>query len=758
MPYVIASDTFNSIGTAGPYNRVLDNGRGGSATLTHSATASPSLKGEGDGDLAWNNQVTSSAHVPVGATAVFGAALEFLPNATAPSLFVAVLCGGTGGAVARVHHTGAYLVTGTTLQIRTVSNAGTTVIRAAATPLGAAVTGRTLLSIEKTSNNLSWLARLIDVATGDVLASVSWTAGSIAEVNGGSAPGTGVGYGFAGVASLAPRISAIDILGYTVPVLTGPTGSATGSTAAQGSVSTDIGNGTMYVAASTTDLDATAIKAANITVAVTEAGVVNFPSITGLTASTAGYKLQYVHVADVGESAIVRSAAFSTPALLAPPAGSSETRMLGEKVAILFTSTGGPVASATVSIPVASPANGALAQGPAAMVYNATAWPGVWSCEFTPPPGDYGAPVVLASNSDNPSVSITGATAFYIDDATGTATPAADTTKPILTNGSLTSDEPGYISATVTTDEGNGQLYVVVTNSATKPTEAQIKAGQNASGAAAAWSRNTLVTQAGPMTQKALHSLGVGTWYPHFMHEDASGNQSLVVTGSSYNIGDGTKPVMQGVVSVTAITPTGYTTGCDAATDNVAVTGYQVSIDGGTSWIEKGASRTHTVTGRTPATTDTVQWRAYDAANNFADPISDTATMANTPTPTITQQPQSFTVDEGDDATLTAAATVSSGTISWQWFSRPAGDSSAGTPVSGATTAQPTVGPFAADQDGMQFRARARNTISGVTADQFTNWVTATVFADPVEPSDPIPVVGISPPALFRLLQMCARN
>lgn len=423
MPYILASDDFNNIGTAGPYNRVLNNGRGGSATLTHSASASPSLKGEGDGDLAWNNQTNSSAHVPVPSTAVFGANLELLPNATAPSVFIALLCGGSGTSIARVHHTGAYFINGTTLQIRTVANNGTTVTRAAATPLGAAVTGRCLLSIEKTVDNLSWLAKLTDVATGNVLVSIPWVAGSIAEVNGGSAPGTGVGYGFAGAASAAPRISAIDILGYTVPTLTSPTGSATGSTAAQGSVTTDIGNGTMYVAASTADLTAQQIKDANITAPVTAAGVVNCPAVTGLTANTTGYKLQYVHVADVGESLVVRSEAFNTPSLLAPPAGTSATIVQGGKLIVRFTSTGGPVASATASVPVASPANGAVAQPPKAMV-NVSG--NIWEAEFdlSAVPGDYAAQPVLASNSDNPSVSITGTVAFSIDDATGTAEPA----------------------------------------------------------------------------------------------------------------------------------------------------------------------------------------------------------------------------------------------------------------------------------------------------------------------------------------------
>lgn len=86
----------------------------------------------------------------------------------------------------------------------------------------------------------------------------------------------------------------------------------------------------------------------------------------------------------------------------------------------------------------------------------------------------------------------------------------------------------------VTTGEGNGTLYWVVTTSATKPTAAQIKAGQSHSGAAAADDGSLIITTAGAKTAGATGLADNTAYYAHFMHEDAEGNQSTVVSSASF--------------------------------------------------------------------------------------------------------------------------------------------------------------------------------------------------------------------------------
>jgi hypothetical protein len=96
------------------------------------------------------------------------------------------------------------------------------------------------------------------------------------------------------------------------PVLSSPTASATGQTTATGSVQTTVASGTLYwLVNNNATATAAEVKAA-ASQAVTSAGLQNV-SITGLTAGTQ-YYVHYLHSA-TGDSAVVRSAQFSTTAI-----------------------------------------------------------------------------------------------------------------------------------------------------------------------------------------------------------------------------------------------------------------------------------------------------------------------------------------------------------------------------------------------------------------------------------------------------------
>lgn len=113
-----------------------------------------------------------------------------------------------------------------------------------------------------------------------------------------------------------------------------------------------------------------------------------------------------------------------------------------------------------------------------------------------------------------------------------------DTTAPVLTSptGTATSGTTATVGAT--TDEGNGTLYCVVTTSATQPSVAQIKAGNDHTGSAAAWSGNVAVSSAGAKTLNATGLTTATTYYAHFVHTDAAANDSVRVYSLAFTAAD----------------------------------------------------------------------------------------------------------------------------------------------------------------------------------------------------------------------------
>lgn len=97
--------------------------------------------------------------------------------------------------------------------------------------------------------------------------------------------------------------------------------------------------------------------------------------------------------------------------------------------------------------------------------------------------------------------------------------------------------------------------------------------------------------------------------------------------------GDTTPPTMTGVIAASSIGTTSYVLSWPAATDDVAVTGYEYSMNGGVSWADLGLSRSLTVTGSAPGSTDAVRVRAYDAAGNRSAPLLKEVTLLTSEVP-----------------------------------------------------------------------------------------------------------------------------
>ena len=114
------------------------------------------------------------------------------------------------------------------------------------------------------------------------------------------------------------------------------------------------------------------------------------------------------------------------------------------------------------------------------------------------------------------------------------AFPSADVTAPTLSSPTDAADGATTSTWSVTTDEGNGTLYWVITQSATGPGAAQVKAGQDHLGAAAGDSGSQAVSATGAQNGSGSGLTASTGYYTHFMHEDSSTNQSTVSTASGF--------------------------------------------------------------------------------------------------------------------------------------------------------------------------------------------------------------------------------
>lgn len=115
-----------------------------------------------------------------------------------------------------------------------------------------------------------------------------------------------------------------------------------------------------------------------------------------------------------------------------------------------------------------------------------------------------------------------------------------DTTAPVLFSPACSATSATTASGSVSTDEGNGTLYAVITTSSTAPSVAQIQAGQNHLGAAASWAGSQVVSSTGSKTISPTGLTHSTTYWAHFQHRDAASNDSAVVTSASF-----TTPALQ---------------------------------------------------------------------------------------------------------------------------------------------------------------------------------------------------------------------
>jgi hypothetical protein len=115
---------------------------------------------------------------------------------------------------------------------------------------------------------------------------------------------------------------------------------------------------------------------------------------------------------------------------------------------------------------------------------------------------------------------------------TSSAFVPADVTGPVLSSAEGTQTGATTANLTVNTDTGAGNLFWVVTGSATTPSAAQILAGQDHTGAAAV-NGSRSVTAAGPQAFGITGLSGGTTYWAHFLHRDVALNNSNTITSSA---------------------------------------------------------------------------------------------------------------------------------------------------------------------------------------------------------------------------------
>lgn len=259
---------------------------------------------------------------------------------------------------------------------------------------------------------------------------------------------------------------------------------------------------------------------------------------------------------------------------------------------------------------------------------------------------------------------------------------AADTTAPILSGATDSANGAAAATGSVSTDEGNGTLYWVVTTSATAPSVAQIQAGQDNSGVAAAASGSQTVSATGAQAITPSGLASSTAYTTHFQHTDAAGNDSTVVSASGFTTasGDVTAPILS---SPSGVVASATSADLSVSTDEGNGTLYWVVTTSATSpsvaqvqagQDHTGASATsgnQAVSGTgtqnataTGLTTDTTYYAHFQHADAAANDSTVSSSASFTPSSETTVLADDFDSAAGtatvtDGTTLTPTITIS---------------------------------------------------------------------------------------------------
>lgn len=193
-------------------------------------------------------------------------------------------------------------------------------------------------------------------------------------------------------------------------------------------------------------------------------------------------------------------------------------------------------------------------------------------------------------------------TSNVVDSSSFTTAAAGDTTAPTLSNPVGTQTGPNTATATVSTNEANGTLYYMVSQNATE-TVATVKAGSSQA-----------VTATGTQNVSFSGLTAGTTYYSHFLHRDAAGNDSTVANGPGFTTAAATVPGAPTIGTATAGDSSASVAGtAPASNGGSTVTGYRAtSTPGGIT--ATSATLPVNVTGLTNGTAYTFTLAAQNIA------------------------------------------------------------------------------------------------------------------------------------------------
>jgi YD repeat-containing protein len=144
------------------------------------------------------------------------------------------------------------------------------------------------------------------------------------------------------------------------------------------------------------------------------------------------------------------------------------------------------------------------------------------------------------------------------------------------------------------------------------------------------WSRNggSTWTSVGGALSASLTGLSGSTNYTVLVRARDAANNVGPTSQNSFSTPDVTPPSAPGTPDFSAITATSATASWSAASDNVAVTGYEWSRNGGSTWTSVGTTQSANITGLTGSTSYTILVRARDAATNVGPNSSNSFTTS----------------------------------------------------------------------------------------------------------------------------------
>lgn len=235
-----------------------------------------------------------------------------------------------------------------------------------------------------------------------------------------------------------------------------------------------------------------------------------------------------------------------------------------------------------------------------------------------------------------------------------TPTPP-DTTAPTLTSPFGAAAGATTANLSVSSNEGNGTLYWYVSASATPPTAANLKSGSGAVNAG-----NKAVTGSGAQTASATGLTASTTYYTHFLHRDAAGNDSAIATSASFTTSAASDTTAPTLTSASGTATSDTTANLAVTTDEANGTLYWFvstsatqpsatalkagtgAVDAGNKPVSATGAQSATADGLSPSTAYYVHFLHRDAAGNESARLTSASFTTDAAAPTISAPRLSF--------------------------------------------------------------------------------------------------------------------